>query len=474
MLSKKNFKHLRITIFLVLLGIIISRLVSMQLRKYYMYGHDIMQGAINTTFFHNWGVCSADPIPLINKTLSSCVKSFGLFIYTNLGCHFDYFSIERLLHINQAFLILTIFLMALLIRFITTSWLFSIIVVAALLSRGRLIATLEDLSLHGPIYFLITLTITSWAHFFRTGSKLGLYFAIIASLGSVLCDFSLIAVPFTVPILFFLFLLTRRRLGASLIKHIRLLNRQKRFHSKQKTIPTHPLHEEQTSILSLLMTPINIIINLNLTNSKDDLEDDTVNYQTPPSALLPLPVPFILWINKRKRWKRLLSMSFVWIFCCIAVFLLSKVFICQQFYGSDSWNHIKYIHINGYLNWFPFWIKATAQWIDFHLGLSLVIILFSACLSPPLTTEGFFETTWFFIILCITLTLTTSIAEYLDYVQYFASFPNADSLSIHEFVSTSLTRPFMLWVEPIALSLGIAGIYNLVIAIHTRLMRFPS
>jgi hypothetical protein len=112
------------------------------------------------------------------------------------------------------------------------------------------------------------------------------------------------------------------------------------------------------------------------------------------------------------------------------------------------------------------WVAAVTHRFDLHLTISLIIIAICALQSPAAGLSSFLECIWLVVLGGVALLLAAVLADAIDLglIRSLAAGGQTDLL-----LATLAPRPVVLWLEPAVLSLGVAGIYNLMKVLDTRI-----
>jgi hypothetical protein len=112
------------------------------------------------------------------------------------------------------------------------------------------------------------------------------------------------------------------------------------------------------------------------------------------------------------------------------------------------------------------WTTALLQRFDLHLAVSLVVIVLCAVQSPAAGLSSFLEGVWLALIAGVLLAAAACLSDAAD----FGLVRSLVEAGIIDPLAMGVTpRPVMLWLEPAVLSLGVAGVYNLMKVLDTRM-----
>ncbi len=455
MQAGRRWRRIRIAIPVILLSMILARLVWMQLRSYPSATSPRAVISNEARLSEDDSACRAKRSTLNGLRLQGAtagpveraylaLSSPGYAVIGLLGCNLDQPSEKVTVKLNQWLFVATVLMATLMTRFLTSSWTISLITAAMLLSRGRLLAEIGTASVDFPLMFCVTTWLAAVSHFIRTGAALSLAGAVIASLIAASFDRSMIALTLVVPVFLMVGILYRRQLARPVIRRLRGMNRKRR----EVYAKAGGMHvAEAPSVFGRFTGTVRWMLGMEF----PPLELPTgprLSYER-GSLFRTIDVPFLLWIYWRKRWLRA---TIGW----LAVFVLALL-IFSTLPGAD-WAIPEAF------------AKALTQplqgRVDLHFATSLAIIVVSAAQSPAAGLPSFLEGMWL-ALLALVLVLAASVMA-----------DAGDRLMLARLLSSGLRDPLLmalppraggLWLEPVILSLGVAGIYNLMKVLDTRI-----
>ncbi len=389
-----------------------------------------------------------------------------------LLCKLGQIDSKAFVRMNQLLFCASILAAVMLTRFITSSWMLSLVVAAMLFSRGMLLADIGRVSTSYIIMFLFMSGFACFAHFFRSGSKIvaiagTIFFALL-----MLVDRSLwfvCLVPLN--LLFFAWLLTRNLPG------FRLLRNQ----SEQQTIRTADLSSlrqgyqgDFSSQFARLAGTFRWFFGIEF-GTKDMQADrepmDRLEKRAPTlvtgGLFRVMNLDFYNWIYDRSRGVKLALLLFSGCF-----FGLAADFILSQYltgtYATGFINHLfpisellSIIRLNsqGFL-----WTQLSR--FDMHLIYSIFITALCTVQHPRAGLAGFFELSTMALFLCIGVAIFstfTDAAEYRWAVDHYKIIGNKPIEAVYGI------RAWMQWLEPLILTMGVVGFYNLMKVLDTRI-----
>lgn len=455
MKSGRGWRRVRIAVPMILLSMILARLVWMQLRSYPAWTSPRAVISNEAWLDGDSAACGARRSPLnaprpaeaglgpLERAYVS-LSSPGYAALSLLSCQLDLPEGRVAAKVNQWLFVATVLMATLMTRFLTSSWTISLITAAMLLSRGRLLAEIGTASVDFPVMLGVTTWLACMAHFLRTGAALSLALAAVASLAGAAFDRSLIVLPLVVPAFLLVGFLYRRQLARPVIRRLRGMNRRRReFYAKSGRLP----ETADASVLRQFSGTLRWMLGMEFAP------------QSPPGAprlsyergslFRTIDVPFLLWIYWRKRWLRV---TIGW----LAVFALALL-VFSTLPGAD-WVVPKGLG--------EALLQPLAERSDLHFATSLAIVLVSALQSPAAGLPSFLEGMWLALIALVAVFVSAALADAGDQLLL----AKLSAQGIQDGLLTGLMpRASGLWLEPIVLSLGVAGIYNLMKVLDTRI-----
>lgn len=386
---------------------------------------------------------------------SPAYMAFGFF-----ACQGEVLEDRSATKMNQVLLGTTVLAAVLMARFLTSNWAVSLIVAAMLLSRGHLLGEIGNLSPNFPIMTTVTVWLAAAAHYIRTGSTFSLSAVLLLSLLGVLFDESLVALALTPPLLLSVGLLWRKRLAAPLLQRLRGTGRRRRV------LRRDPWHQEDSEVetrFGRLAASFRWLLGL-------DFPPVPAGPWRPGygrgGLLKTIEVPFPLWIFWRRRW---LKLGVGWLGVSLGVVLL--LYGCRLLLVEEGlWANLRVaLEWHNLLQARPIlvtWLWQQVGLIDLHLAASFLLIGCCAFQSPAAGLPGFLESVWVALGLSVVLAVSAYHSDWIDAAVVLTS---ANSGAPRSLLSAIEPRQIALWLEPSVLSLGVAGIYNLMKVLDTRI-----
>ncbi len=322
--------------------------------------------------------------------------------------------------------------------------------------------------------FLFMAGFACFAHFFRSGSKT------MALLGT--CAFSLLTlvdrslwfvclVPLN--LLFFAWLLTRnlpgfRRLRSQGAKQV---VRQAVIAADLSSL-RQSYHGDFSSQFARLAGTFRWFFGIEF-GSKDQTMEREERLEKKASSLTPgglfrvMNLDFYNWIYDRARGVKLAMLLFSGCFFGLAVdFLLSRYL--SGTYPSGYFSHLfpvsellGTIRLNsqGF-----FWTQLGR--VDMHLILSFFVMALCTVQHPRAGLAGFFELATMALFLCIGVAVFST---FTDAAEYRWATDHYRILGQKPIEAVYGIRAWMQWLEPLILTMGVVGFYNLMKVLDTRI-----
>jgi hypothetical protein len=387
-------------------------------------------------------------------------------------CDLGQLDEHQIVRFNQWTFVSTVLMATLMTRFIASSWTVALIVCAMLLSRGRLLAEIGHVSIDP----LATLWLTSWlaacAHFLRTGATPSLLAAMACVLGGALIDRSLLALGLAMPLLLMGGYAWRRRLARPVIQRARGASRRRAaaaaLDASAPDVGAWP-GDEPKGVIGRLGRMLRFMLGMEFPTALAGRAVARPTYAR-GGLFRTIDVPFMLWVYSRRRWLRL---SVAWLAVTLVAATVSVVlapFLAGALgdgaggggglgevaaFLRDAWRGLE--HWDG---WRLAWEDPAWQRVDLHLGLSVGVVLLCAVQSPAAGLSSFLECSWLALLGCILVVLAARTLDGVDAGLVSALAPRTGfPLGL---------RTAVAWCEPVLLSLGAAGVYNLLKVLDTR------
>ncbi len=482
----RGLSRWRVVIPVALLGMIFMRLIWMQLRTYPFaedsraimaleFLHDRLDERCRYVhYFPEGGATAQTPgsgINAVRKAESrqgltrAWLTSVGYSVEGLFLCRQDWLEDRPVARLNQWVFSVTVLLAALMTRFVTSNWTVALAVGAMLLSRGRLLADLGAISTDGVMALLVTGWLAAGAHFLRTGATaslvgMGLSVAVLSFYDrsmAVLC----------LPPVFLLAIgyLWRRRLARPVIQRFRgARERQMRLASRSAVAL------ETEGPVARFASTVRWMAGIEFPPVRDAAAP--TDYAR-GGIFRTIQTPFLLWVYSRRRWAKLAAF---WLLG-FALLLLFGIGLFGWVAGpvgargggatdAEAARLFAAAFRHGLGRaWYAAWASGVTGRFDLHLWTSLAVMVVCALQSPAAGLAGFLELTWLTAMAFLVTLLAALGADALD---------SALVLTLgKEHLASALMldmtpRPVVAWFEPALLSLGAAGVYNLMKVLDTR------
>ena len=468
MLSRFSWRSFKIFFAIVLLVMILMRLVWMELRTY----PPRLDGRARVTFSESAGeegpVCRlsmpqagrgrALP-PFVEATSRDWFASSGLGWFAQLLCEDGRLAPAAFIRTNQWLLILTVAAGVMLTRFLTSSWVLSLVVGASLLSRGRLIAGIGTV---GSLP-LVTLGTALWflclAHHLKTASRASLVTAALLPLGLGFFDPALGALSAALPLAVWL---SRLSLGWTVVPLMRKL-RVEQYHDRIYSETGRPVHGLPERGPAPVLTRVRSTLGLG--DSKPGYQSLEVRFRR-GSLLKTIGVPYLLYIHHKARFRTFST----WVAGLAVVVIVSVlVWFAGNKTGSvglfeTAW--VDTFKVELPQGWTRYWITAWLVPFDLDMVIAMVLIALCALQSPIYSLVSFWEAVWLLLIALVLATLAAYVWDTLDAVRMLTEAGEVDRF----FFATLARAPkVLLWFEPLFLSMGAMAVYNLLKVLDSRL-----
>jgi hypothetical protein len=476
----QRWRRARVVVPLILLVMILMRLVWMQLRAYpESYGERAVAtlDELSRIAQVDCGAVRAAPppprplpdagvgAPNLNAPprpgpLSAWLASPAFAGWTLAVCESEPLDPRLLVRMNQWVFAATVLAAALMARFVAGSWILSLIVAAMLLSRGRLLTDIGTVSPDNLAMLTVTAFLATAAHFVRTGSRLSFAALLALCVLGALVDRSLLALTAGPPALVTLAMLSRKW---------RLPPPARWLRSSARAIP---LPQSWTGVLAKRRAGVGGKVTgaLRWVLGIDDAEGDA---PPPPSEssrrgtlVRTLAEPFAAWVANERRWLRIAVISLV-----TGAFAAALVMLCYGYLVANGGTPVAARGVAFDTNqWLSRWLIWQRDRLDLHYALSLSAVALCAALPPAAGLPAFVENAWAAILTFLLLMVAACGHDLVDWSLVQGLRASADpALALTGDLYRLVPRPVLQWLEPSALGLGAASIYNLIKVLDARL-----
>ena len=466
-----NWGKLRIIIPLALLGMVLTRLVWLQIRTYPTVVDTRAVIGMNALSDRLGMDCPNDhPYPLVqmgdNLAAAEFVRTFvgsaGLLGLYSVGCRLEKLFDKSLAKLNQWLFMAAVLMVTLMCRFATSSWSIALAASAVMLSRGRLLGELGYISESSFLMLGFTSWMAGCAHFVRTGSYLSLGFILLSAFFAALLDRAFVGLFAVFPVLLIIGYFLRRKLAKPILKRLKKINRELREATRRKRHPS----SKNESILSRALSTARYMVGLEFP-VLDQSEYKMPSYER-GGIFKTIPIPFSLWLYAQRRWLRLAIGWMLFSFISVGLILAAYIWLVSP-YGSVTSAQVL-AQLDGslggdFVSWRNSWVLAAISPFDTHLTVSLLVIVICALQSPADGLAGFWDLSWLLLISLIMVFFSAFAADFFDVmmIESLARLNIVDGL-----ISSLKPRAVIVWLEPVILGTGVCGVYNLMKVLDTR------
>ncbi len=197
--SRRKLIYFRYFMPIILLGMVLMRLVWLQIRTYSIEVDISALASIylleldhNSCYLHAGGRLKPSPSEVFPQHISE--RIFGYFWFSSPGyqsylrgvCEGGLIPYIRLVELNLTFLVAVVMICVLISRFLARSWIVGLLVAITILSRGQLTELLGGVTTVIPLMFFFSAWVVSVSHFLRSGSLYMIATALVAYMGKVM------------------------------------------------------------------------------------------------------------------------------------------------------------------------------------------------------------------------------------------------------------------------------------------------
>ena len=375
----------------------------------------------------------------------------GYWVLGLFACRDGEINVNRLVKWNQWFTIGTAFMGCILLRFLASSWLLGLFAAFSILTKSSILARQGLLAVDAPMMFFIMGWFCGFAHYVRTGSffavGLGFFFYALA----VFFVRSALVLGLCVPVLLVGAWTLRKLLAESVVTRLRAVELDER-----QSLPA-PLERR------------------NLFSRAFDNFVPAVTYSWDLASRIKsggifstLRVPVDYWAYYRKRWLRI---SLAWLALTLALAFLATQ-MEWQFFGVPR-ERLKLdlidplwaiLQLKGQ-SLHALWLVEVLEPMDFKLLCALSIVILCALRSPAEGLPGFLEVSLLFLIVLVGFFFTAWLSDSVD-ANLFRSITSQGVWGEMKYLIP--IRRFFGWVEPTLITLGVGGVYNLIMVASHR------
>ncbi len=398
----------------------------------------------------------------------------GLEIISRLVCHYDAFTPQTMQWLNYMFFGGTVFLALLMVRFLSGSWILGLVAAAMLLSRGQLVAKIGELTAVNMVIFFFTLTYVSLVHHLRTASWWSFAVVLAGLLSLAIFDLSWVMLLLAFPATLLVWWLLRRLLSLPTLRLLRAGQRRWPLAvgpgKRPGGLPS--VSSSQPSALLRLANAARSTVGLG--TPRDKVPFYVAHAYARGGLLRPLEVPYSFWILSRRRWLKLVAAGLVFGFLVLSLIGLTGLRAISEVLPLDSptWG-AAFAQVSAYIqtSWVRNWFDALRTPADLHFVASLVVLLPGMLQNPTRGLHDFFEAAWLLIVSLLFLLVGAFVLDLVDARVLVEIEGEARGWSIYGW---SRAPHIVAWVEPVVLSLGLAGLYNLLKIADAQFVQTPK
>ena len=167
--------------------------------------------------------------------------------------------------------------------------------------------------------------------------------------------------------------------------------------------------------------------------------------------------PFVFWIRNRHRLQRVLVGTVLTVALVFAFVVAEKMPLSGLLPDRSSFLPFARVFMR---SWFATWLRGVGEPVDLHLGISLGVIVLTACQSPARGLRHVFEASWL-VLIAIVSTLACCVVA--DLVDFWLLYSIEGSLGDWSILAWGRSTRVFVWFEPCILAMGIVSFYQLII-----------
>ena len=456
-----------------LLLMILFRLIWLQRRQYQpdlemrtMIGAEVLLRE-NITICNNvknivslWPRIRSQQSDASDRNLLAWYSSPGArYLIRRFHCRNDEGGEQHFIENNQKLLIAAVFFCALAARFMTGSWMATLIVATVLLSRGRALTEIGNLSLLLWIKGLLALWFALLVHHLRTASLTSLTGAIIILSVLTCLERSFLGIFLLFPLCFSLLWVAKFLLNRPFVVRLKVQRRvalaeaRRSLDSKEGASPPlrqGALHPDwmELRFFARFVTLMGFI-----PDTLDDVGDDG-------GLLNPLRSPYFVWLYRHHRIPKFARIHLVFLVLILGV-TIGITF--GDSIGLAALRHPGRFFSSTLLvdQWILYWIASWLAPIDIDLIIALFVIIFAIVRPWPYSRLYVREISALTLLAIALLSISACGWDALDGLY------KANERKSFWLVTSNLTlraSAIFLWWDPIILTLGISGLIHICIS----------
>lgn len=419
----------------------LMRLIWIQLRSYPPLLEGRTRVAIESLPLQGHSHCYIAP-PLVENSLDvpltqeqrKWLISPGFAHLVDYACRGGRFQPRTFVTLNQNMLAFIVFLCVVASRFLTGGWMMPLIISVTLLSRGRLITQIGDISSQYLTTTVFTMFTVCLIHYVRTGWIPAMLIFVAVGALLAMTEPALAPLVLILPFLHFYWRMIQSRPITDFQPSSPDPNKQKGFG---------------------LLLKLGYKIGIHRFPEFGKGREDQIG-----RALSPLLMPVSTWVLYRKRWLKFGAISLA------AALFMQYICLGSLNYPGFLLNHLDQLNIR-FLNsaLVNAWFDGFLSPLDVDLAVAF-IVLFIGLLSPKSKAlPGYIDICTSLLLLLLLTILTTFIFDSLE-------FSYLQALGVESGWTLGYRAPMILhWFEPIIITAGILGILNIINIFDTLFLK---
>ena len=460
-----------------LLIMILMRLIWLQRRQYHpdlemrtMVGAEVLLRE-NNTICNNirdivflWPRVSRQETYTSDRNLFAWYSSRGArYLISRFHCGYGAGGEQHFIENNQKLVMAIVFFCALASRFMTGSWMISLVVATVLLSRGRTVGEVGSLSVLLWIKGLLALWYCLLVHYIRTTSVVSLVGGTIVLALLAFVERSFVALALLFPLCFFILFLIKWFLSTSIGTKIRL---------ERVPQPVTKVERQGAGRSSPLR------------QSKGERQADWMEFrflagfvrwvglfagpqtatQEQGGILSPIHSPFFVWVYRRhKIWTLMkihLAIAVVFAMAILWATIGDSIGLAALWQHGGSFSSVN-VSDQWPIYWFVNWVRP----LDLDLSISFVMILIVLWVPWPRQLDHFREICVLTLLSIGLISLSALAWDLLD-VMFVAN--NLKSFWVVTANLIPRAAQVFLWWDPIIITVGVSGLIHIYINVFLK------
>jgi hypothetical protein len=358
-----------------------------------------------------------------------------------------------LLRTNQWFWVVVVMFTSLLLRIATGSWTLAMISATALMSRGSLLDRINDLGGSVVVMMVAVLWFTCVVHFMRSGARGTFLASVMLSLVGGLFDKALLGLN----VAFLLFALGAKAFQSLAAGVAHEAGRRVR-HDRSAS-----MRGSSNSTSERIFSWIENAVHQYAPTKESVTHSATGAGRS--RLWSPMQLSFLVWGTQSIRWKRIVGMLFLAILVSAVALGIDGIRISMQTYVNEWGYWGELARQDGLI----YSIRRFRPY-DVHFVASCLVIIAGMMAPPAVGYPAFFESCWLLVSLMICLFFGSMLN--LVVVRNYLGVWGGGGFYFPQMLYESWVYAIQT-CEPLVITLGIAGLFNLIkIIIHS--LRFES